>query len=164
MAPDMPNWFAVLQAQSYSAGGTVPLQCEISATYITKVIQKVQGQGYASIYPSHEATADFKEIASHFFDDKVLGESCNSWMKLGPGRSRNLVWWPGTAHHRMGISRDPRWEDFVFERAKGTKGNRFAYFGNGWSEREREGGVASIMNYLEVGKVDLAVLHEAWNE
>ncbi|KAL2796550.1 hypothetical protein BJX66DRAFT_323869 [Aspergillus keveii] len=145
MAPDMPNWFVVLQAQSYSAGGT--------------------SQGYTSLYPSHEATADFNEIASHFFDDKVHGESCNSWMKLGPGRSRNLVWWPGTAHRRMGISQDPRWEDFVFERAKGTRENRFAYFGNGWTEREREGGVASITNYLkEVGKVDLAVLHEAWNE
>ncbi|KAJ0420941.1 hypothetical protein BJY00DRAFT_323521 [Aspergillus carlsbadensis] len=165
MAPDMPNWFAVLQAQSYSAGGTVPLQCEISATYIAKVIRKVQSQGYSSIYPSHEATADFNEIASHFFDDKVLGEACNSWMKLGPGRSRNLVWWPGTAHHRMGISRDPRWEDFVFEKAEGARGNRFAYFGNGWTERERVGGVASMTNYLkEAGKVDLAVLHEAWNE
>ncbi|KAL2854753.1 hypothetical protein BJX68DRAFT_264646 [Aspergillus pseudodeflectus] len=91
MAPDMPHLLAVLQAQSYSAGGAVPLQCEISATYIGKVIRKVQSQGYASIYPSHEATTDFNAIASHFFDDKVLSESWNSWMKLGPGR--RIVGW-----------------------------------------------------------------------
>ncbi|KAL2840792.1 hypothetical protein BJY01DRAFT_249859 [Aspergillus pseudoustus] len=164
MASDMPNWFAILQAQSYSAGGTVPLQCETSATYIAKVIRKVQNQGYAFISPSHEATADFNDVVSRFFDDKVLSESCNSWVKMGPGRSRNLVWWPGTAH-RMEISRDPRWEDFVFGRAKETRVNRVAYFGNGWTERERVGGVESITNYLkEAGKGDLATLHEAWNE
>ncbi|QGA20156.1 hypothetical protein EYB26_007857 [Talaromyces marneffei] len=165
MAPDMPNYFAVMQAQTYAVGGTVPLQCETSATYIAKVIRKVQSQGYRAIYPSHEATADFNEIVGNFFDHKVLSDTCTSWLKAEKGKSHILVWWPGTGHHRFAISRDLRWEDFVFERSREARRNRFEYFGDGYTVKEKKGGVENITSYLKaVGKVDLATLHEAWNE
>lgn len=153
------------QAQSYGIGGTVPLQCEASVTFIAKAIRKVQSQGYKSLYPSHDATADFNEYAEQFFQDKVIQDSCNSWMKSGKGKTWPLVAWPGTCHHRMSISRDPRWEDFVFERSEGGRRNRFEYFGNGDTEREQKGDAVALTSYLiEMGKVDLATLHEHWNE
>ncbi len=137
----------------------------MSATYIAKVIRKVQSQGYKAIHPSHEATADFNEIVSGHFDNQVLGDNCNSWLKSGGGKSRVLLSWPGSGHHRFDISRDPRWEDFVFETSAEGKRNRFEYFGNGSTEREMEGGLVNITKYLkEVGKIDLATLHEAWND
>ncbi|KUL85739.1 hypothetical protein ZTR_08526 [Talaromyces verruculosus] len=165
MAPNIPNYFAVVQANTNGQGGTFPLQTEFSATYISKVIRKVQSQGYRAIYPSQEATDDFNEIITGFFDDKVIGDDCDGWWKSGFGKSRPLVSWPGTGHHRFDISREPRWEDFVFERSEEGKRNRFEYFGNGWTERERTGGNTALTSYLkEVGKIDIATLHENWND
>ncbi|KAK4942326.1 hypothetical protein LTR10_017933 [Elasticomyces elasticus] len=90
MAPDMPNYFAVLQAQSYAAGGTVPLHCETSVTFIAKAIRKVQRESYKALYPSHEATTDFNEYVGAYYEDKVIGDSCNSWLKAGKGKTRPL--------------------------------------------------------------------------
>jgi hypothetical protein len=129
------------------------------------VIRKVQSQGYQAVYPSQEATDDFNEIITGYFDDKVIGDDCDGWWKSGFGKSRPLVSWPGTGHHRFDISREPRWEDFVFERSQEGKRNRFEYFGNGWTERERTGGNTALTSYLkEVGKLDIATLHENWND
>ncbi len=41
-----------------------------------------------------------------------------------------------TGHHRFDIMREPRWEDFKFERTKGAERNRYEYFGNGDTARE----------------------------
>ncbi len=89
------------KAQSYGFGGTVPLHCELSATFIAKAIRKVQSQGYQSICPSQEATADFNEFVEQYFEDKVLGDSCNSWLKAAQGKSRTLFGWPGTGHESL---------------------------------------------------------------
>jgi hypothetical protein len=102
-----------------------------------------------------------------------------------------VIAWPGSGHHRNDILRDPRWEDFEFKRANGAKQNRFEYFGNGDTAREtrfiaakkgpqdvrwegggwQEGGSVddveknNVTGYLkEVGKVNLELLHEQWNE
>ena len=139
------------QANSNGAGGTYPLQAEISSTYIAKVIRKVQREGYQAIYPSQEATDDFNEIITAYFDDKVIGDDCDGWWKSGFGKSRPLVMWPGTGHHRFDIVRDPRWEDFVFERSDEGRRNRFEYFGNGWTEREKNGDEISLTKYFEEG-------------
>ncbi|KAL1860806.1 hypothetical protein Plec18170_001318 [Paecilomyces lecythidis] len=165
MAPNVPNYFAVVQANTNGAGGTYPLQAEISATYISKVIRKVRSQGYVAVHPSQEATDDFNEIVEAYFEDKVINDECDGWWKSGYGKSRPLVPWPGTGHHRFDISRDPRWEDFVFERTPEGKRNRFEYFGNGYTEREKQGDDVLLTKYLkEAGSVDLATLHENWND
>lgn len=53
----------------------------------------------------------------------------------------------------------------MFERSPEGRRNRFEYFGDGYTVKEKKGGVENITSYLkEVGKVDLATLHEAWNE
>ncbi|KAF8854529.1 cyclohexanone monooxygenase [Acephala macrosclerotiorum] len=142
MAPGFPNYFFLLQAQGSGQGGTVPLQAETTATYIAKVIRKIQTQSYASLNPSVEATKDFNAIVSSYFEDKVTTDTCNSWFKpvkqhiinsptnsvdgkkLGDKAQRVAIAWPGTGHHRFDILRDPRWEDFVFERRKDAGRNR----------------------------------------
>jgi hypothetical protein len=140
------------------------MQCEISAMYIAKAIRKVQSQSYKALRPSQEATDYFNQIVEGYFDDKVTTDSCSSWFKVSKGRSCVVVGWPGTGHHRFDILRDPRWEDFIFDRADDAKGNPYEYFGNGWTERERSGDKAELTKYLlEVGKIDLATVHESWN-
>lgn len=97
------------------------------------------------------------------FEDKAITDDCDGWWKAGFGKSRPLLAWPGSGHHRFGITRDPRWEDFVFERTEHGKRNRYEYFGSGHTEREKNG--EEILKYLrEVGDVDLETVHEAWNE
>ena len=165
MAPGFPNYFFIMQANGNGAGATVPLQCELSATYIAKAIRKIQGQSYSSLAPSESATDDFNAIVNGYFDDKAFSDDCNSWFKQGKGNTRNLLAWPGTAHHRLAVTRDPRWEDFEYTRRKGAERNVFEYFGSGWTERERKLEKHRWVNYLhEVGKFDLETLHENWNE
>jgi cation diffusion facilitator CzcD-associated flavoprotein CzcO len=165
LAPGFPNYFFIMQANGNGAGGTVPLQCELSATYIAKAIRKIQTQSYASLSPKEEAVDNFNCIVNGYFDDKALGDNCNSWFKQGKGNTRNLLAWPGSAWHRIVIQRDPRWEDFEYVRRKGAEKNLYEYFGNGWTEREKKEDKANWTNYLhEVGKVNLETLHESWNE
>jgi hypothetical protein len=197
------------KAQGNGQGGTVPLQAEITATYIAKAIRKIQTQSYSSLNPTIAATNDFNDIVSGYFENKVTTDTCNSWFKpvkqhiinspaneakaanLSVNEQRVVIAWPGSGHHRNDILRDPRWEDFVFKRAAGAQQNRFEYFGNGdtaretrfiaakkdprdvrwdgggWQEGETmgKGDKNDVTNYLkEVGKVDLELLHEQWNE
>jgi cation diffusion facilitator CzcD-associated flavoprotein CzcO len=164
MAPGFPNYFFIMSAQGMGGGSSFPMQCEISATYIAKAIRKVQSQSYRALQPSVAATAEFNQIVEGYFDDKVMSDSCNAWSKLGKGRTRVLLQWPGSGHHRFDISRDPRWEDFDFIRNSNALTNRYEYFGNGWTERERRNRKEEVAGYLhEIGKYDLATLHEAWN-
>lgn len=165
MAPGYPNYFLVMGAQGNGGGGTVPHQCEATATYIARCIRKVQSESYSSLQPKEEVTAEFNDIVNGYFDDKALGDTCNSWFKQGKGNTRNLLAWPGSAHHKLDITREPRWEDFEYGRQKGSEVNRFEYFGNGWTKRERSGQSETWTNYLkEIGKIDLATVHEIWNE
>jgi hypothetical protein len=70
-------------------------------------------------------------------------------MKAGKGKKRVLTVWPGAGHHRFDILRDPSWEDFVFKRREDARVNRFEYFGNGWTEREKKNDLVEITNYLQ---------------
>jgi len=165
MTPNFPNYFFVLQTQGTALGGTVPLQCEQTATYIAQCIRKIQSQSYSSLEPTEEATQDFDAVVEGFFADKVTTDSCSSWWKQGSGPSRVLISWPGSGLHKWDISRYPRWEDFSFERRKGAEGNRFHYFGSGLTAKEEKGDANTLTAYLtEVGKADLRTLHESWTQ
>ncbi|KAJ3542190.1 hypothetical protein NM208_g4226 [Fusarium decemcellulare] len=165
MAPGYPNYFTVLQAQGNARGGTVPLQIEITATYIAKCIRKIQSQSYVSLDPREDAVREFNDIVNGFFTNRVTSDKCNSWFKQGPGGTRVLIAWPGTYHHRADILRDPRWEDFEFGRSRDARLNRYEYFSDGTTERERVGNEKDLTNYLRaIGDIDIETVHEAWNE
>lgn len=141
------------------------MQIEIAATYVARCIRKVQSQSYSSLEPREDAATEFNDIVDGYFEDKVTSDSCNSWFKQGKGATRILIAWPGTFHHRAGALRDPRWEDFIYERRPGAERNCYEYFGNGYTEREAVRDEKDITNYLrEIGKIDIETVHEAWNE
>lgn len=180
MAPAAPNYFSVLQAQGNAIAGSVPYQCEISATFIARVIRKVQRQAYRSIRPSAAAAKEFSVVVDEYFKDSVVNDGCRTYFKLGgkTGKARNVIGFPGTTRQRLEILSEPRWEDFVFESDRGSqsgrgeedvatgvdlkKNNRFlAYWGDGRSVLDRTGDLDAVTYYLaEVGKVDLRRLHE----
>lgn len=154
------------QAQGNARGGTVPLQGEIAATFISKCIRKIQTQSYSSLEPRQDAAEEFNDFANAYFEGKVFKDKCNSWSKQGGGDTRVLLSWPGSYHHRTDILRDPRWEDFIFQRRSGAEKNRFEYFGDGTTARETtQRKKENLVNYLkEVGQYDFATVHEQWNE
>lgn len=83
--------------------------------------------------------------------------------------------WPGSGAHVNYIRRDVRWEDFEYT-YHNSQGNRFGYFGNGWTSRDiaaKDGGdlakEVDFTYYLKqeasIGDgVDLRGYHEAWWE
>jgi hypothetical protein len=118
------------------------------------VIRKIQSQSYVALEPNLDATNDFNNIVSGYFDNKVMTDTCNSWFKpvkqhiinspanevdaekYIPNQQRVAIAWPGSGHHRIDALKDPRWEDFEFKRAKGAERNRYEYFGDGNTAKE----------------------------
>lgn len=68
---------------------------------------------------------------------------------------------PGSATMLTQVRRDIRWEDFEYKYRSKT-GNRFAYFGNGWTKKEVDE-KADVTPYLRIpGDVDLKNHLEEW--
>lgn len=164
MAPGYPNYFTVLQAQANALGGSVPLQTEITATYISKAIRKIQSQSYSALDPKQEAADEFNNLIDNFFEGKTVQGECRSWSKIGFGKGRVVLGWPGGFQHRVRALRDPRWEDFNFVRRPGAKINRFEYFGNGLTDIDEDEDDVRLTNYLrEYSELDPKKHHE-WAE
>ncbi|MCJ1267510.1 hypothetical protein MMC22_007395 [Lobaria immixta] len=65
--------------------------------------------------------------------------------------------------HANVVRREPRWEDWEYEYLS-SSGNRFAYFGDGWTKKELDP-EADLTTYLKLPEeVDLRSLHESWLE
>ncbi|RVX71012.1 hypothetical protein B0A52_03377 [Exophiala mesophila] len=179
-APHAPNYFFVLQAQGNAFGGSVPYQTEISATYIARLLRKLQRDGYRALYPTEAATRDFTVVVDKYFEKSVVNDKCRSYFKLEdkPGKSKNVIGYPGTTRQRVEILAEPRWEDFVFEGDDGTvisaevgspshegsgpSPNRFTrIWGRGRSVLDDENNLDAVTYHLaEIGKVNLRTLHE----
>jgi len=159
--PGFPNLFYVAGPHATGPSGTVPMAVENALTYYAKVLRKVSTQGIKSITPSKEAADDFVDYCDAFFPTTVLTDNCSSWNNGGKPGERIHGLWPGSAAHQTIIRRDPRWEDWEYERA--NKVNRFAYFGKGYTRAELDES-KDLTNYLKAPgtETDLRDLHESW--
>ncbi|KAJ4298153.1 hypothetical protein N0V90_006052 [Kalmusia sp. IMI 367209] len=159
--PGFPNLFFLMGPHATGPSGTVPFSAETALTYFAKVLRKVSTQGYKSITPSKEAADDFVDYCDAFFPTTVLTDNCSSWNNGGVPGSRISGLWPGSAAMATIARRDPRWEDWEFERF--NKVNRFAYFGNGYTQGEIDES-ADLTSYLRAPdqEVDLRDYHESW--
>ncbi|EUC37404.1 hypothetical protein COCCADRAFT_85485 [Bipolaris zeicola 26-R-13] len=158
--PGFPNLFFLAGPHATGPSGTVPQGVETSLAYFAKVFRKVSSQGIKSIAPTKEATDDFIDYCDAFFPTTVLTDNCSSWNNGGLPGQRIHGLWPGSAAHITIVRREPRWEDWEYERE--DKGNRFAYFGNGYTQAELDESV-DITSYLKPPQdVDLRNLHELW--
>ena len=143
--------------------GTVPHNDENQSTYIARLLRKIASQGVLTAEPLKEAADDFIAYADSFFPRTVLSENCSSWAngRRPGGRIHGL--WPGSAAHVTFARRSPRWEDWKWTLRSQT-GNRFAYFGNGWTTKELDPN-ADITPYLKKPEeIDLRDYHESWWE
>ncbi|KAF2127039.1 FAD/NAD(P)-binding domain-containing protein [Dothidotthia symphoricarpi CBS 119687] len=161
--PGFPNLFFVGGPHSTGPSGTVPQAVETALTYIAKVLRKVSSQGIESVEPSEEATDDFVDYCDAFFPTTVLTDNCSSWNNGGIPGQRIHGLWPGSAAHVTLVRREPRWEDWKYERREQNKVNRFAYFGNGYTQAETEED-NDMVSYLRAPgqEVNLKDVHESW--
>jgi cation diffusion facilitator CzcD-associated flavoprotein CzcO len=161
--PNFPNLLFIQGPNGTGPGGTVPLAVETQITYIAKVLRKVSTQDIKSFVPSQAATDDFIAYADAFFETTVFSGNCSSWANGGKPGGRIHGHWPGSASHLTFVRKDPRWEDWEWK-TRSQSGNRFAYFGNGWTEKEVKGD-GDFTPYLRLpDKVDLRSYHEEWFE
>jgi len=158
--PGFPNLFHVHGPHGTGPSGTIPHAVEVQLTYYAKVLRKVSSQGIKTITPSKQATDDFVEYADAFFPKTVFADDCSSWYNGGKAGQRIHGIWPGSASHVTIVRREPRWEDWEYEYISDS-GNRFAYFGNGYTQQEQDPSY-DITSYLKLPEVDLRDLHERW--
>ncbi|KZF18996.1 FAD/NAD(P)-binding domain-containing protein [Xylona heveae TC161] len=162
-APSFPNLFFLHGPNSSGPSGTFPSTAEAQITYLAKVLRKVQRQGIRTIVPQQKAVDDFVELIDAFFPRTVMSENCSSWANGGRPGARIHGYWPGSALHTKYAKQDPRWEDFEYT-YRSPSGNRFAYFGNGWTKKELIEG-ADLTPYLRKPEdIDLRSYHELWHD
>jgi cation diffusion facilitator CzcD-associated flavoprotein CzcO len=77
--PLFPNLLFSTGPNSFGLSGTYPFTLETVATYIAKVLRKIQTQGIKTIVVSESAAADFIEYVDKFFEKTVLSGNCSSW-------------------------------------------------------------------------------------
>jgi cation diffusion facilitator CzcD-associated flavoprotein CzcO len=159
--PGFPNLFFLAGPHATGPSGTVTQAVETALTFFAKILRKVSSQGIKSIAPSREAADDFVDYCDAFFPSTVLTDNCSSWNNGGLPGQRIHGLWPGSAAGLTLVRRDPRWEDWEYERF--NKQNRFAYFGNGYTMKETEE-TSDLVSYLRAPgqELDLKDVHESW--
>ncbi|KAH7413258.1 hypothetical protein BKA64DRAFT_660631 [Cadophora sp. MPI-SDFR-AT-0126] len=174
-APGFPNLFFVNGPNAASATGTLPFATENQITFIARILRKVQRQGIKTITPTRQATEDFRAYCEAYFPKTVMSEDCSSWFNGGIKGGRVIANWPGSGLHANSVRRDPRWEGWEYT-YRSDSGNRFAYFGNGWANKDVEANrepaegaekvQVDMTPYLKVdsvlGTIDLRSYHETW--
>jgi hypothetical protein len=76
---------------------------------------------------------DFMEFKDAYMKGTVWEQNCRSWYKNGSASEKVTALWPGSTLHYLETLAEPRYEDWNFTY---VGKNRFAYFGNGFSQTE----------------------------
>ncbi|CAG9981778.1 unnamed protein product [Clonostachys byssicola] len=139
MPVKMPNLFLYLGPNG-APQSTMVVMIEFQCDYMIACIQKLQREYLKSMVPKEEAKNDFIRYADEFFSKTVLTEDCASWFKSGGRKDgRITAMWPGSLVHAWKAYKNPRWEDFEYERLSEVEGNSLAWFGNGLTVSQMEG-------------------------
>lgn len=128
-APHMPNFFTVLGPQSHVGTGNLLIIMEAELAYAAKCIQKCQREGIRSMTPKDSAIADWLKYTDAYFPRTVYSTQCPSWYKSG-GHDTIRTLWPGSSQHAVAALREPRWEDWDYERDSAYK-HSMSWLGDG---------------------------------
>lgn len=83
---------------------------------------------------------DYFEHVQEFLERTVWVAGCRSWYKRGTTDGPVVAIYGGTSFHYIEALRNPRWEDYDIDLIPMKKPNRFAYLGNGFTQRETDKG------------------------
>lgn len=92
-------------------------------------MDRLQTENILSFEPKLEAVQDFAEHRDKYMQGTVWSRDCGSWYRKN---GKVVSTWTGSTLHYLEAISQPRFEDWDFNYA----GNRFAHFGNGFSQTE----------------------------
>ena len=99
-----------------------------------KFINRWQTENIHAFNVKMQAVEDFVAFKDQFMTQTVWDHDCRSWYKNSSPCGKIVALWPGSTLHYTEAIADPRYEDWDFT----YKGNRFAYFGSGFSQVESD--------------------------
>ena len=136
-AHGFPNYFIFVGPNYPVSHGSLLACIEISADYILKWLKKIQEDDIHSIDVTKEAVDDYNIYTQEFMKRTVWTSGCRSWYKNHRSDGKILAMYPGSVLHYKEMLDVLRGEDFTI---KYNSANRFAFMGNGFTRRERDGG------------------------
>ncbi|KAJ6166733.1 hypothetical protein N7470_002180 [Penicillium chermesinum] len=131
-ASGFPNYFMFLGPNCPIGNGPIIFSIELQGSYIAEFLNRWQKEDIKAFDAKKEAVDDFMEQKDLFMETTVWNTSCQSWYK-NPKTGKITALWPGSTLHYMETLAKPRYDDFDVTYASK---NRFAYLGNGFSQRE----------------------------
>ena len=135
--PNYPNYFMCVGPGGPTAHGSYLPVAEWHGRYILKMIKKLQQEWIKSYDVKEEAVEDQWVQTHSLMKRMVWSGTCPSWFKNGKVHGPVLAVHPGSRLHWYETMAEPRYEDYNISY---VKGNRFAFWGNGFSRVEIEGG------------------------
>ncbi len=121
----------------------------MTGVYVYRCLEKLQTEGYRSLEVRADATEDYNEHVQEYLSKTVWTGGCRSWYKRGTIDGPVVAIYGGTVFHFIECLKNPRWEDYLFERTPLTSRNRFAYLGNGFTPTEARGGSVGATQTLD---------------
>lgn len=112
--------------------GPIIFSIELQGSYFAEFLNRWQKEDIRAYDVKVEAVDDFMEQKDLFMESTVWNTHCQSWYK-NPKSGKITALWPGSTLHYMETLAKPRFDDFDITYASK---NRFAYLGNGFSQRE----------------------------
>ncbi|KAL4900897.1 hypothetical protein BDW74DRAFT_170468 [Aspergillus multicolor] len=131
----------------YGHGSFLPITETLSRHFLL-ILRKMSQESISSFCVKPSAVADFTTHRRTFLPQTAWNSPCRSWFKGGT-IDGEIMMWPGSRIHFFETMAEPRWEDYELTY---VVGNRFAYLGNGFAERETVGDGRDLTWYL--GLVD----------
>jgi hypothetical protein len=115
-----------------SHGSVLPI-IEWHTRYMFKVISHMQRTSIKCLSPSKRAIDELQIHTHQLLKRTAWSSACSSWFKNGKKHGPVTAIWPGSRLHYFEVMKEPRFEDFDIEY---FGNNRFAYWGNGFTETE----------------------------
>ena len=153
--PDMPNYFCFVGPNSPISNGSLVLGIQATAIYIYKWLEKLQAEGLRSFVVRHDVNEEYNQHMQKYLQRTVWTRGCRSWYKRGTVDGPVVAIYGGTTFHFMEALKNPRWEDFEMDTTAIAKANRFAYLGDGFTQREKKAG--------SIGATQTLDFDEYWN-
>lgn len=126
-----PNYLIFLGPNTPISNGSLMGALEGTADFFVRLIRKMSLQRASSFDVRQDVQDDFNQHTQQTMQNLVWTGSCRSWFKDEQGRITGV--WPGSGLHYREFLQADRWEDFEWK----YKGNRFGYWGLGFSQIER---------------------------
>ncbi|KAJ7677213.1 FAD/NAD-P-binding domain-containing protein [Mycena rosella] len=132
---NVPNYFMYYGPHGPTAHGSGAPVIQAYTGAFMKIIKKMQMENITAIKIKDKAADDYNEHRELYVKRTAWVGNCSSWFRSGPDVAPMLF--PGNRVLFMELLTNLRWEDWDYE--YGYAGNRFGYFGSGFTRREKDG-------------------------